>query len=180
MRGRAVVVAVFVATGLACGGTTEAITDADRAVLVNADDFLEVARIDRTKEEWSKERAFDGGVEVSYEYKAPAFMVHSSVHRDSDADSAGWTYTGSDVGLGIAGKTSGDVAFVDAPGVLVWGDQQHCLAMMVGVINAGTTCVARKGLSTVVFMVAGRSFIDPGSVDAFMGDRLAAVEAWDP
>lgn len=180
MRGRVVVIGIVAVAGLACGGTTEAITDADRAVLVNADDFLDVATIDRTKEVWAKNRAFDGGVEVSYEYQAPAFMVHSSIHRDPDASAAGWTYTGSDVGMGIAAKTVNDVVFVDAPGLLAWGDEHHCQAMMVGAVNAGTMCVARKGVRTMVFMVAGRSFVAPGSVDAFLGDRLPALEAWDP
>lgn len=167
---------------LACGGGgTEPVLPADQALMVTADEVLGVATIDRTKEIFSKNRAYDGAVEVSYEYETDLFYLTSTANHEIDADSAGWVYSGANVGLDVVGAAFGEeIKFVDAPGVLTWGDERNCRSLQSQGLDLGVMCVARKGKLVYTFMLTGQSLNSPGAVDLVLADELAAFEVWTP
>ena len=169
---------------LACGGTGGAnlpISAADKQVVATIDDLLDVAAIDRTKETWEKSTSFDGATELAYTYEADAFYVMSTANHEMDMDSAGYVYTGANIGLDLVASAYGSEAtFVDDPLVLSWGDVRTCRQLQMQGMAVGTLCVARKGALVYTFMVAGRAFTDPGSLDVFLADELTAFENWTP
>lgn len=169
---------------LACGGGGAAnlpISASDKLVVATADDLLDVAAIDRTKETWEKSTSFDGATELAYTYEADAFYVMCTANHEMDADSAGYVYTGANLGLDIVASAYGSEAtFVDDPLALSWGDERSCKQLHMEGLALGTMCVARKGKLVYTFMVAGRAFTQPGELDVFLADELAAFEGWTP
>jgi hypothetical protein len=184
--GRAVrlrgVAALGVVASVACGGSaSEPILAGDKLVAVTADDLLDVAAIDRTKETWDKSKSFDGAIELSYTYEADAFYLTTTANHEVDADSAGYVYAGANIGLDIvAGAYGEEAVFVDDPLVFSWGDERDCRQLQMQGMSVGTMCVARKGRLVYTFMVAGQAFTEPGSLDVFLADELVAFEAWAP
>lgn len=173
-----------VVASLACGGgssVSEPILAADKLVAVTVDDLLDVSVIDRTKETWNKSTAYDGAKELEYTYEGDAFYVTTTANHEIDVDSAGYVYTGANIGLDLVGRAYGeDVKFVDDATVLSWGDERSCRQLQAQGLSMGTMCVARKGKLVYTFMVAGQAFTEPGSLDVFLADELTAFEAWAP
>lgn len=183
---------LFVLFSLACGGLLPhglPVQPSDRAVLPDVTDLAQAypgLKVDPTLGTYSKRHLGNGGIESIYRYKTPDgqqpvlfFESHVLVARDDQA--AGLDYGGMKLAL-TAMPTQ--TARKDRPDALAWGDEHRCVALVNQGQEHGVDCIARKGRRILNLVVAGAldttSLSHGHGVDALLGNRLRAIEAYQP
>lgn len=178
---------------LACGGLLThdlKVQPRDRAILLDVVDVVTQypsLKVDPALGTYSKRRLTNGGIENTYRYKTPdgqqpTLLVETHVLVAKDASAASLDYSAMKVSLSVGTAASRTVSAEDRPDALAWGDDHQCIAMVAAGNERGISCIARKGQSILLVLVAGALDTRPLShdhgMDALLAERLPAIEAY--
>jgi hypothetical protein len=180
---------------LACGGLfvqDMAVQPADKVVLMDVGDVVAIypsLHVDPTIATFSKRRLTNGAIESIYRYKTPdgqtpTLLVESHVFVARDAHAAIIDYTAMKASLSLGGVGSSTVSREERPDAMAWGDDHRCIALLNAGNERGISCVARKDRAILLVLVAGALDTAPlshnGGMDTLLGNRLEAIEAYQP
>lgn len=172
---------------LACGGlpsTSDTLTPSDETVVLTPQELVErtdlPGPLDEANVHCHRTRIF-ANVGVSCAHRGPPETMTFSYKVeeypfDSDAERGLETRLHERT---VQFRNSG-YSPVAAPGLLSWGDAQHCVYWQDGAGNRlGPYCQAREANRTIVFDLEW-GLLEGVVLDDVLRDKLAAMDAWTP
>lgn len=175
---------------LASSAKSEPVTDADKAILITADELAEHApgitpRASLAK--ISKQRFFDGSHTLSYEYNFQNDPEHPlylrcAVHVERNDREARTTYSSLGIGLkaGFAMVRGTKIEEEPHDELLKWGDESRAELLLANDKPIGNVFVTRKGSRVFHVMFSGVFFRQPSAFQELVMPKLDALEQYQP
>ena len=166
-------------------GTELPVTDADRAVLLDAEDLAEWSDFDVAvgTESVKKTKDLFGTHELAYEFTSDeGVFVNTTVTYDKTESDARSTFSVTKMGLGVgmALEKSEGMTREERNELFAWGDDSVTYLLQMNGAPVGNVIVARKGKRTYFVIFAGVYFDDEGQLEELLSPQLTALETWNP
>lgn len=153
------------------------VEDKDRAVLLRAEHLVATVEgytVDPSLEVFTKQRYFDGSVELDYTYDADDLYVSCTVTMERKASDAKASYIGQVKGAEI-GIRLDDARFETRNDLLRFGDDSTASVMRMEGAVIGNMFACRSGKLTFLAIWSGITFEDHETMDALL---RSVLERW--